>query len=86
MRRLVLLPLAASLVLFASTASAQTALARAVTVSGQGEATGAPDRARLTMAVEARNLDLRVAEAEANKVVRAYLAELKTLGLKDEDI
>lgn len=86
MRRLVLLPFAASLALLATTASAQTVLARAVTVSGQGEATGAPDRARLSMAVEARNLDLRIAEAEVNKVVRAYLADLKALGLKDEDI
>lgn len=86
MRRFVLLPFAASLALLATTASAQTVLARAVTVSGQGEATGTPDRARLSMAVEARNLDLRIAEAEVNKVVRAYLVDLKALGLKDEDI
>lgn len=87
MRRFVLLPLVSLLML--SAAQAQTPApqaARVVTVSGQGEATGMPDRARLSMAVEARNADLRVAEAEMNKVVRAYLAELKTLGLKDEDI
>ena len=87
MRHSVLLPLAASFLLL-SAAQAQTApaAARVVTVSGQGEATGVPDRARLSMAVEARNAALRTAEAEVNKVTRTYLAELKALGLKDEDL
>lgn len=86
MRRLVILPLAASFLLLAGGARAEAPQPRVVTVSGQGEASGTPDRARLSMAVEARNPDLKAAEAEANKVVRAYLADLKALGLKDEDI
>lgn len=87
MRPVLLLP-ALALLTAASLAQAQppAPAARVVTVSGQGEASGLPDRARLSMAVEARNLDLRLAEAEVNKVVRAYLAELKALGIKDEDI
>lgn len=59
---------------------------RNVNVSGQGEVSVAPDRARLTLGVEASNAQLKLAEAAVNKVVRDYLAEAKALGLKDEQI
>jgi len=59
---------------------------RSVNVSGQGEVSVAPDRARLTLGVEASNIELKAAEAAVNKVVRAYLVEAKSLGLKDEQI
>ncbi len=84
MRRLVL-PLLLSL---ATTAHAETAPAapRVVQVTGQGEATTLPDRARLSMSVEARSTDLHQAETKVNEGTRAVLGELKGLGLKDEDI
>lgn len=59
---------------------------RTVTVSGQGEASAAPDRARLSMAVEETNPDLKAAQAKVNGIVRAYLAQARALGVKDEDI
>jgi uncharacterized protein len=59
---------------------------RLATVSGRGEISAAPDRARLSMAVEQTDPDLKAAQAKVNGVVRAYLARLRNLGLKDEDI
>lgn len=59
---------------------------RSVSVTGQGEVSATPDRARLSVAVDTRNLQLRKAEEETNRIVRAYLDELKKLGLKDEQI
>ncbi len=59
---------------------------RAVTVSGQGEVSAAPDRARLHMAVDLTDPDLKAAQAKANGVVRAYLTQLRALGVKDEDL
>lgn len=72
---------------FAAAAQAQPPPApRVVQVTGQGEATVAPDRAQLSMAIEARNADLAIAERSINDSTRAALAALKGLGLKDEDI
>lgn len=72
---------------FAAAAQAQPSPApRVVQVTGQGEATVAPDRAQLSMAIEARNADLAIAERSINDSTRAALAALKGLGLKDEDI
>lgn len=72
---------------FAAAAQAQPHPApRVVQVTGQGEATVAPDRAQLSMAIEARNADLAIAERSINDSTRAALAALKGLGLKDEDI
>lgn len=74
-------------------ASATTAFAhderethRHVSVSGQGEVSVAPDRARLRMGVSQVNANLAEAEDEVNRVVRAYLAKAKSLGVKDEHI
>jgi uncharacterized protein YggE len=59
---------------------------RMVTVSGQGEVSGAPDRARLGMAVEETSTDLKAAQARVNGVVRTYLTQARALGAKDEDL
>lgn len=59
---------------------------RHVAVTGEGEVTVQPDRARLRLGVSRLNPDLRAAEAEVNKVVRAYLAEARGLGVKDEQL
>lgn len=61
-------------------------LRRSVSVNGQGEVSVQPDRARLTLGVEASNVELKAAEAEVNRVVRAYVVEARSLGLKDEQI
>ncbi|MGH8446268.1 MAG: SIMPL domain-containing protein [Solimonas sp.] len=74
--------------LFASVA-AQAADApppRLVAVGGQGEVSVKPDRARLNLAADALNADLKTAESQVNTIVRAYLAEAKALGAKDEQI
>ncbi|HKY91283.1 MAG TPA: SIMPL domain-containing protein [Nevskiaceae bacterium] len=76
-------------VLMAGAASAHDdsiALHRHVSVTGHGEITAKPDRARLHLGVTKLDLDLRAAEAGVNGVVRAYLAEAKALGIKDEHI
>jgi uncharacterized protein YggE len=38
------------------------------------------------MAVEETNPDLKAAQAKVNGIVRAYLAQVRALGVKDEDI
>ncbi len=84
MRR-TLLALAVSTLIFSAPAFAEPVI-RTVQVTGVGEASVAPDRARMSLAIEARNVDLRAAEAKVNESSRAVLVELKGLGLKDEDI
>lgn len=59
---------------------------RSVNVTGQGEVSVRPDRARINLAVDALNADPKAAEAEVNKVVRAYVAEARALGAKDNEI
>ena len=59
---------------------------RHVAVSGQGEVTIAPDRARVQLGVTRTKPDLLAAETEVNAVVRAYLTEARALGLKDEHV
>lgn len=59
---------------------------RSVTVSGQGEISATPDRARLAMTVESTKPQLRDAQAEVNRIVRDYLAQARSLGARDEDI
>jgi uncharacterized protein YggE len=70
----------------ATTVMAAEATAHIVQVTGQGEATTAPDRARLSVSVEVRNIELKAAETKVNDTARGYLADLKSLGIKDEDI
>lgn len=78
--------LAAALFAFSVAAAAAEPAPRVVQVTGQGEATIAPDRAQLSMAIETRNPDLKLAESKVNEGSRAALAALKSLGIKDEDI
>ena len=59
---------------------------RSVTVSGRGEVSTTPDRARLSMSVEITKPELRAAQAEVNRIVRDYLAQVRALAIKDEDI
>lgn len=59
---------------------------RSVSVDGRGEVYATPDRARVSMSVEVTKPELQAAQAEANRVVRELLAQLRPLGLKDEDI
>ena len=59
---------------------------RSVTVSGQGEVSTAPDRARLSLAVEQVDPDLKAAQSRVNGIVRNYLTQARALGAKDEDI
>ena len=59
---------------------------RSVSVDGQGEVFTTPDRARVSMSVEVTKPELPAAQAEANRIVRELLAQLRPLGLKDEDI
>lgn len=81
------LPTAVLLALFAVTAQgADEPAHRHVAVSGEGEVTVLPDRARLHLGVTRLNPDLRAAESEVNKVVRGYLAEARNLGVKDEHL
>ncbi|MES2885002.1 MAG: SIMPL domain-containing protein [Pseudomonadota bacterium] len=80
------LPLAAALFAFSFAAAAVEPAPRVVQVTGQGEATVTPDRAQLSMAIETRNPDLKLAETKVNEGSRAALAALKSLGIKAEDI
>lgn len=79
-------PLLLPLILLTAAPVHAEELRRSVNVSGQGEISAKPDRARLTVAIDTANIQLRKAEEETNRIVRAYLTELKTLGLKDEQI
>jgi uncharacterized protein YggE len=60
--------------------------AHLVTVNGEGEVTGTPDRARLSMAVEETGSQLKTTQADVNRIVREYLAQARALGAADEDI
>lgn len=72
--------------LFASAVIAEEPPHRHVSVGGQGEVMAQPDRARVQIGVTQLNADLPTAEAAVNKVVRAFLAETKALGIKDEHV
>ncbi|MDD3761927.1 MAG: SIMPL domain-containing protein [Nevskiales bacterium] len=67
-------------------AQAGTPAPRVIAVNGSGEVRVLPDRARLNLAVDALDDDLKVAEGKVNTVVRAYLAKAKALGAKSEQI
>ncbi|SFF25105.1 hypothetical protein SAMN04488120_101176 [Fontimonas thermophila] len=59
---------------------------RTLSVSGHGEVTALPDRARLTLAVDALETEVGQAQDRVNRAVRAYLAAIQPLALKAEDI
>lgn len=59
---------------------------RSVSVGGQAEVAVLPDRARLIMAVDRLAPEVKSAEADVNKVVRAYLDAAKALGAEDKNL
>lgn len=79
--------LACLMILATGAALAQEPAARrSINVSGQGEVRVRPDRARLQLAVDALQADPKAAEAQVNAVVRAFVAEAKALGARDNEI
>lgn len=85
-RPLIVALLAAPLLSPAALAADAHPARRSVAVTGQGEVSATPDRARITMQVETTQSDVRAAQTEVNRVVREYLAQLKRLGIADSDI
>lgn len=79
-------PLALLLCTAASAGDHDHTSPRTVSVDGQGEVSVQPDRAQLSVAADALDPDLKTAESKVNAIVRAYLAEAKALGAKDEEI
>lgn len=69
-----------------ASASAQPLPPPTVAVSGHGEVSTVPDRARLSLAADALNADLKRAEAEVNAIVRRYLDAVQPLLVKPEHI
>ncbi len=69
-----------------STPAAEPAAAAVIGVSGHGEVSVAPDRARLALAVDALDAEVKAAEAQVNRVVREYLAALQALDIAAADI
>lgn len=57
-----------------------------IAVSGHGEVTTLPDRARLSLAVDALDAEVKRAETEVNRVVRLYLEKLDKIGINARDI
>lgn len=70
---LLLLPLAAV---------ANDVLAPSVHVSGEGEVRVLPDRARVSLAAEQMEAELKPAESRVNEIVRDYLAAAAKLGVE----
>lgn len=61
-------------------------LARHVIVSGRGEVTAQPERARVNLMAEARSGELSVARDEVNRVVRDMQRFVRSLGVDDRHI
>lgn len=57
-----------------------------IAVSGHGEVTALPDLARLSLAADALDGEVKRAEAEVNRVVRRYLEVLGKIGIEARDI
>lgn len=59
---------------------------RWISVTGEGEATVAPDMAVVTMAVSAKGRELATARDDVNARTSAVLARLRDLGVADADL
>jgi len=59
---------------------------RLISVNGEAEVSVVPDRARLQLGVTQLSPEVATAEAAVNKVVKAYIAEARKLGARDEDV
>jgi uncharacterized protein YggE len=84
--RFAFLLLASAFASLPAVAADAPAAPRIVSVDGEADVAASPDRATLSMSVEKLDPDLKKAEGEVNRIVRAYLAEAKALGAKDEQI
>jgi len=73
------------LLLAAGIAGAQD-MPRHVTVDGEGAVTAQPDIAHITMAIQARNVEVRNARDEAVEITRNFLALCDRLGIAGEKI
>src|SRR3546814_211336 len=78
--------LPAALLLSAAAHAGDTPPPRIVAVDGEGEVSTQPDRARLNLAADALDPELKTAESQVNGIVRAYLAEARALGATDKEI
>jgi len=58
----------------------------ALVVVGTGEASSAPDIARVTLGVEAQNANAEAAVSEVNQKMKAVIAALKSQGIADKDL
>ncbi len=58
----------------------------ALVVIGTGEASSAPDIARITLGAEAQNANAEVAISEVNTKMKAILAALRAQGVADKDL
>lgn len=59
---------------------------RTITVSGSGDVSAAPDRAVVTLGVEARGSDQRATQTEVEQVVRDFLKATGELGIDKKDV
>jgi uncharacterized protein len=85
-RPLASLLVSAALATSLAPASAEEPPHRHVSVSGQGEVTAMPDRARVRLGVTHVSPDLAAAESQVNTTVRGFLTEARALGLRDEHV
>ena len=69
-----------------SAQSADNALLNTITVTGSGQASGAPDVAYLSLGVDTINADLSAAVTEADQTMTAVVAAVQALGIAPEDI
>ncbi|MEL7448486.1 MAG: SIMPL domain-containing protein [Pseudomonadota bacterium] len=59
---------------------------RTVTVNGTGEVEAAPDRASVSMGVEARDLNQVTAQSQVEDVVREFLKLVRRLGIENQHV
>lgn len=59
---------------------------RRVTVDGKGVVTAQPDMAHITMAIQARNIEVKVAREHAVDITRKFLALCDQLGIAEEKV
>lgn len=57
-----------------------------IAVGGHGEVSTLPDRARIALAVDALDAEIKAAEGEVNRVARRVLDELGKLGIDSKDV
>ena len=71
---------------FASVVAAAEETPRRVTVDGKGVVTAQPDMAHITMAIQARNIEVKEAREHAVDITRKFLALCDQLDIAEEKI